>query len=139
MDWKLERSTGVVIKRDDGLDIQFQGTENVTRVGLSQRVAILPGRYRLAAHLLAEDITTDEGVYWQVYDAENSIRLSVTGKPIRGTLDKSWMYLDFTAPRGTRAVEVAMYRRPSLRFDNKLGGRLHLFEVSLTRSSAGEE
>jgi len=79
----------------------------------------------------ADQITTDEGPFFQVTDAENSARLSLETRPITGKVSRCWISLDFTAPASTAAVTVQLARRPSLKFDNKLAGTLHIYRTSL--------
>jgi len=130
-EWTLRPNAGVEFIRREGLEIHFLGTENVDRPGVEQATAIEPGRYRFSAEVSADQITTDEGPFFQVTDAENSARLSVETRPITEKVSRSWISLDFTVPASTAAAKVQLVRRPSLKFDNKIAGTLHIYRTSL--------
>jgi hypothetical protein len=130
-DWNLAPNPSVEFTRRDGLEIHFLGQENLTAVGVQQFTAVQPGRYRFAAEIQSDDLTTDQGPFFQIDDLENSGRLSVVAPPILGTRSRSWISADFTVPAGTRVLQIQLARRPSLKFENKIAGTLHIYRVSL--------
>lgn len=135
-DWTLSPGAGVEFTRRDGLEIHFLGRENINAVGVRQLTAVEAGRYRFAAEISAENLTTDQGVMFQVVDPENPGRLTVETKPLLRDVSRSWIGIEFSVPESTRVVEVKLVRHPSLKFDDKISGVLHIFQVSLLRDSA---
>ena len=105
--------------------IRFLGKGNVTYDHLSQ-VAILPraGTYRLTMRLKTEGITTNEGIRLAVTD------LGLATEPISGTNDWMTAPLDVTVDQA-RAIRVAVLRRPSEKFDNKIAGTVWIDSVTL--------
>ena len=133
-DWNLAPDKGVELNRRDGLEVHFLGQDNISGVGIHQSTAVQPGRYRFSAEVELDNLTTDEGVFFQINDAENPGRLSVETQPMLGRRTRSWINADFVAPAGTHAVQVKLARRPSLKFDNKIAGTLHIYQISLVSS-----
>ncbi len=130
-DWTLEAPASVEISRRDGLDVHFSGEENVNFTGVHQFATVGPGRYRLSAEVSSEGITTDQGPFLHAFDPTDPRRLSVQTQPLTGNVSRSWMSVDFKVPAGTEALQVQIERYPSLRFDNKIVGTLHVYQVSL--------
>ena len=52
-------------------------------------------------------------------------------EPLLGDVSRSWISIEFRVPESTRVLAVELVRRPSLKFDNKISGVLHIFQVSL--------
>ena len=105
--------------------IRFLGKGNVAYDHLSQ-VAILPraGTYRLTMRVKTEGITTNEGIRLAVSD------LGLATEPIGGTNDWMTVSLDVKVNEA-RAIRVAVVRRPSEKFDNKLAGTVWIDSVTL--------
>ena len=113
--------------------VMFDGTQNVSNIGVGQTVFLKPGRYRFEAHVRARDISTDEGVAFRVANEEAANRLSFTTKPVLGSTDWTLVEHPFTVPpAGAGLVNVQLVRTPSLRFDNLIRGTLWIDQVSIT-------
>jgi hypothetical protein len=130
-DWKFTEVGGVEIQRNDGLDIRFSGTANVDLANARQLTTVHSGVYRFSAEIEATNITTDQGPFSHLFDPENPRRLSVESSPVKGTVARSWTTVDVHVPPGTQALQIQWERRPSHKFDNKIAGRLHVYQVSL--------
>jgi hypothetical protein len=130
-DWTLTPAPGVEIRRNDGLEIRFSGTENIAFANVRQFTTVSTGRYRFSARISAEDLTTDQGPFFHIFDPANPSRLSVESSPAKGTVAQSWITLDIRVPPGTEALQLQIERRVSQKFDNKIGGTLHVYQVSL--------
>jgi hypothetical protein len=130
-DWKLEPPSSIQLVRQDGLEVRFSGKENVTSLGVRQFATVEPGGYRFSAEVKAEGLTTDEGPFWGISDAENSARLNVETQAMRGSFERSRIILDLTVPAATQILEIRLLRHSSLRFDSGIAGTLHIYEVSL--------
>ena len=132
-DWNLSPASSVAYIRRNGLDVRFLGQENVDFRGVQQSTAIDPGRYRFTAEIDAEDLTTDQGPFFQIVDAENPGRLTAESRPILGAISRSSVVLDFVVPQATRVLTVQLVRRPSLKFDCKISGTMHIYGASLLK------
>jgi hypothetical protein len=143
-DWRITPAEGVRASRDSGaaaaggwsLRVQFEGKENVSYHHVSQVAAVERGTYRIRALMHTEAITTDEGVGFRVVDVEDPQRLDVSTERLTGT--QQWREVEqvFRAPERTRLVEVQVYRKPSLKFDNKVSGTVWVDEVVLEKIAA---
>jgi hypothetical protein len=130
-DWALTPAVGVEIQRNAGLDIRFSGTANVDFSNVRQFTTVGAGRYRFSAEVSAADITTDQAPFFHIFDPTGSGRVNVESAQIKGTMARSWITVDVRVPSGTQALQIQLERRPSQKFDNKIGGTLHLYQVSL--------
>ena len=54
-------------------------------------------------------------------------------KPVPANAARSLLTAEFDVPAGVQAVEVDLERHPSRKMDNRIGGTLHVYQVSLTR------
>jgi len=138
-DWTLGSSPAVAVMRANGLEVRFAGTENVTFSGVRQFTVVPPGRYRFSAEVSSDNLTTDQGPFFRIFDPANPGRLNVESAPILGTVVRTWMGVEFTVRRGTEALAVGLERRPSQNFDNRIAGTLHIHQVSLVPLPAPPE
>jgi hypothetical protein len=75
----------------------------------------------------------------RVFDVESPGRLDARTEEVTGS--NEWRLLEkaFVVGRGTRLIEVQLSREPSLKFDNKIRGRLWLDSFTLERVEAHNE
>lgn len=133
--WQLVSNKSVEFKRRDGLDVHFLGQENLTTAGVRQLTAVEPGRYRFSAEVSAANITTDEGLFFQITDAENAGRLNVETQPVGGNNSRTWIGADFVVAAGTRIIQIQLARHPSHKSYTEIQGTLHIYRVSLIPAS----
>jgi hypothetical protein len=142
LDWKITPLETVEVTRDDAvfkegkssLRVRFRGTENTSFQNVGQAVVVAPGTYRFSAWLKTEAITTDQGVRFSIVDAEEPRRLSLDTEMVRGT--NGWMEMrsDLMVPAHTSLLNIAVCRRPSAKFENKIGGTVWIDALVLTRT-----
>jgi hypothetical protein len=130
-DWTLTPTPALEIRQNDGLEVRFSGAENIEFSGVRQFATVGSGRYRFSAEISATDLTTDQGPFFHIFDPAAPGRLSVESSLVRGTVARSWITLDVSVPSGTQALAVQIERRRSQKFDNKINGTLHVYQVSL--------
>jgi hypothetical protein len=130
-DWMVTPVAGIEIHRKDGLEIQFSGSSNVTFANVRQFTAVTGGRYHFSALISADNISTDQGPFFHIYDILDPRLLNLTTEQIRGNIARSAVNLDVPVPPGTHALAVQIDRIPSQKFDNKIAGTLHVYGVSL--------
>jgi tetratricopeptide (TPR) repeat protein len=132
-DWTLAAPPSVQLSRRDGLEIRFSGTENVHFAQVHQFATVEPGRYRLSVEVSAAGLTTDEHPFFRVFDPVNPSRLEVATAQLGENAARSCLALDFRVPQGTEFVQVQIERRSSRHFDNKIAGKVHIYQVSFLR------
>ncbi len=132
-DWKLDSLPSVTVSRDTGLDVRFSGTENVAFSGVRQFTTVAPGHYRFSAEIETHDLTTDQHPVFHIFDAEPNRRIDMETKPVAANAARSLLTAEFDVPAGVQAVEIDLERHPSRKMDSRIGGTLHVNEVSLTR------
>lgn len=130
-DWDLSPRPGVTLERRDGLTVRFKGDTNVGDIGVRQSVAVSPGSYRFKARVRADNVGTDEGVFFTIADAEDVSRLRLTTTPILGTMPETDIVADVVVPEGTRTLVIGLGRTPSLKFDSNLTGSLSIRSIEL--------
>jgi hypothetical protein len=129
----VERDSEVVHSGSRSLRISFGGEENLNYHNVSQDVILDPGSYRFEAYVRTEGITTDKGIAFHIYDADNPARLDVrTGQLIR-THDWTQLGVAVPVPKDSRRIRVELMRDASERFDNKIKGTVWIDDVKLTK------
>jgi len=130
-DWIVTPLAGTEISRKDGLEIRFAGASNLGFANVHQLTTATGGRYRFSALVNADNISTDQGPFFRVYDLLDPRVLDVTTEQIKGTVARSSVSVDVPVPPGLHALAVRIDRIPSQKFDNKISGTLHVYRVSL--------
>jgi tetratricopeptide (TPR) repeat protein len=141
LDWRIELSDKFETARDDAvshsgkwsLKIRFDGAENVSYANLSQLAWVTPGRYAISAWVRADEITTNEGIYLEVSDAEIRGRSMVRTDPVSGTAGWRLIEKSFVVESKTNLLSIRVVRDPSRKFDNKISGTVWLDDVVLSR------
>jgi O-antigen ligase len=131
-DWRIEPAKGTTIDFDRSvrysgsrsLRIQFDGTQNVSGVGVSQTLFLKPGRYRFQAYVHTEEVSTDEGIAFNV--------AGFTTKSLLGTNDWTAVERGFQVQPGQELAQVTVVRKVSLRFDSLIRGTVWIDHVSIS-------
>ena len=83
-DWRVTPLDHVSVARDCeshseecSLRIQFDGSANVSFDNVSQIVLVEPGRFVFRASVRTANVTTDQGLAFEIKDGENEGRMSV--------------------------------------------------------------
>lgn len=138
-DWKIGQVSGAEVGRDasiaqqghGSLRVHFDGKENLAYNHIAQRTVVGPGNYQFEAWVRTEEISTDQGIGWRIFDVESPSRLNVEIGNQVGTGDWTKVEKTFSVPAETRLVEIQLIRRRSLKFDNKVSGTAWIDGVSL--------
>jgi len=124
--------TGVAHSGPRSLRINFDGSVNLDFAHLLQWVAVQPrSRYRFAAYLRTEGISTDNGVRFQVYDPHHPTVPQTLTADLTGTHPWSLVDAELTTGPETHLLAIVLRRLPSRKFDNKLQGTVWVDDVSL--------
>jgi hypothetical protein len=138
-DWRIEPLKGLSARRDHApvfegqysLRIDFTGNDNADFHQVQETVFVEPGEYRLEAHVMTRDITSEQGIRLRVVSPENRI-LGETDDII-GTSDWKRLTAAVVVPPGVRLANLQIARRRSLRIDNQLTGTAWVDAVKLIR------
>ena len=130
-DWAFSSGPAAAIVRTNGLEVRFAGTENVAFSQVRQFTVAAPGRYRFTAEVGSENLTTDQRPFFRIFDPADQGRLSVETGAVEETVAKTRIAVDFTVTSKAEPLAVELDRRPSERFDNRISGTLHVYQVSL--------
>jgi hypothetical protein len=130
-DWALNGIPAAAIVRQDGLEVRFTGAENLAFYHVHQFTVANPGRYRFSAEVSSDNVSTDQRPFFRIYDPADPGRLSVVTAMVDGSAPKSRVAVDFTVIGRPEPLLVELDRVPSQRFDNRISGTFHVYEVSL--------
>ncbi len=141
--WKVGSVDGAQIVVDAGnsaygkrsLKIEFDGSRNINFHHLRQVVPLEEGAgYTLAVNMKADDITTTNGVFMEVYGINGC---SFNGKTEGLTGASGWReyIMEFSTPPGCGAGVVRVRRAKSTKLNNKIGGSVWIDDVSLERAA----
>ena len=142
LDWRVLSVEGAVVSVDnlvffDGtraLRIRFDGQHNLVYSHVLQFVPVEPDSlYRFTGYVRAEGITSDSGPRFQIADAHNTARLSVSTEGVVGTLGWSPLQLQFQTGPETRLLLIQVVRPPSRLLDGRISGTVWIDRLSLNR------
>jgi hypothetical protein len=139
-DWRIAADDHVEASRDNtvahsgrsSLRLQFDGKINSTYEGVSQRVFLPRGSYRFEAFVRTAGITTDEGVGFRLRKVTTSGNATVETARITGTNDWRRLEAELVVDSPVELIEIEVFRRQSLRFDNLISGTAWIDQVSLS-------
>ncbi len=115
------------------LRVRFEGKENVNYNHTSETTFVTPGVYRFQAFVHTQDITTDQGIGFRIFDAEGSSRVDLRTEQVAGTTDWKRIEQIVRVPHETRLLTVQVVRPASLKFDSLISGTAWIDDVSLAR------
>jgi len=115
------------------LRIRFAGKENVNYADAIEKTPVPSGTYRFTAYIRTEDITTDKGIAFRIFDPGESSRLDAKTDQFIGTTDWKRVEQIVRIPTATKLVAIEVVREPTMKFDNKVIGTAWIDNVSLSR------
>jgi tetratricopeptide (TPR) repeat protein len=136
--WRISRSPSWrAAAAKEGIDdstalrIDFDGAENLSFSGVRQTVLVQPGRrHELSCQIRSRGLSTDQGVYLEVYEPLGK-RILLRTDEIRGTTPWSRIFSAFETAEGVDTVELRVQRDRSLQLDSRLSGTVWLDEVQV--------
>jgi hypothetical protein len=138
LDWRVTPTDGVTvtINKELGgshsLQIEFDGSRNVDYSGVLQIVPVKPStKYVFSAIVRTQQITTDSGPRFEIFDPDDTSRLFASGNGLVGSTVDSRQEVRFSTSAQTRFVVVRIARPPSERFANKISGTAWFGDVRL--------
>lgn len=139
-DWRIGARDGVEAGEDwqvahtgsRSMRIHFEGKENLDYNDVGQIAFVKPGRYRFEAYVRTDEISTDKGVGFHIYDRESGSRLDIRTRDLTGTHDWTKIEEVVVVPRATRLLAIEVSRQHSMRFDNQVSGTAWIDSVKLS-------
>ncbi|HER62467.1 MAG TPA: hypothetical protein ENO11_00610 [Desulfobacteraceae bacterium] len=142
--WRISRTAGVSWKQGDygtGLEITFDGTENVG-FQLFQTLPLDPGEYIFGGVIETDDLRTDQLPFWTIRGVQCT-GLSEQGEMTPPNQHATEFVLPFSVPDNCELVRVALVRKKSFHFDNKISGKVRVNNLDIrrreTKSSASPQ
>lgn len=140
LDWRVTPAEGASVSIDESaaqgqrsLRIDFDGTRNLDYEGILQVVPVRPNRkYAFSGRMRAQGISTDSGPRFEIFDPTDTRKLFIFTDQAIGTTPEVTRHLEFLTGAETRFVIVRVARRPSQRFENKIGGTAWVNDVEMT-------
>jgi hypothetical protein len=141
-DWRLQPSSDLFIIREgedvhDGkhaLRVDFTVPANHDSEPVYQLVPIEPDqRYRLAAYVRSDSITSGSGPRLKVSDPFCELCLDEVTPSVTGSSEWHQLVLNFSTGADTRLVRISVWRPRSRSFPFEITGTFWLDDVSLTR------
>lgn len=142
LDWTFHPNRGVRIRRvsttafsgSSSMEIEFDGSENIEFNDLAQRTIVEPGRYKFKAWVRTSGLTTDQGIGFRLVDPSNRVN-PITTRVLTQTHDWTPVETEYAWPGPTGPLRIEVVRHTSLRFDNKVKGRVWIDAISLTKAA----
>ena len=129
--------TRVLHSGSQSLQVRFDGQANADFQNLLQIVFVQPrARYLFAAYLRTEEISTDQGVRFEILDPQNPRELRILTQNITGTSPWRQVRAEFSAGANTKRLQIALRRIPSAKIDNKISGTVWIDDVYLVPVSS---
>jgi Carbohydrate binding domain/Tetratricopeptide repeat len=141
LDWRVIPIEGATVSVDSqdsaegsrALRIEFNGKHNLDYQHVFQYVLVKPNtRYKFSGSLRTNGITTDSGVGFQISDAFEAGKLSLSTGNVVGTNGWTQQQLEFETRADTHLLIVRTARTPSTKFDNQISGTVWINRISLT-------
>jgi len=144
-DWRWPSSLGMTTEYDTrvyhggkrSLRLDFGGGINIDLSQPFEFVAVDPGRtYHLDGFIRTENITTESGIRFYVFDPRHRDEFYLHTDDLTGTHDWTELQGNIITGPDTQILQVEIRRTPSRRFENKLGGSAWIDDVSLIPAAA---
>lgn len=150
LDWRISEHEGyaVAVTADEGvydsiaLRIDFDGTKNLDFAIVRQTALVRPGAsHELTYRTRSEGLTTDQGLFLEVYDP-GSRQVLLRTAPVIGTTPWSLSLATFETPPTSDRIELRLSRLRSRQIDSRLAGTFWLDNVAMSfdvKSSIGQQ
>ncbi|MCL7488974.1 MAG: tetratricopeptide repeat protein [Desulfobulbaceae bacterium] len=136
--WRISATKGTSWQKGDygsGLEITFDGTENAV-FQLSQTLPLNPGRYVLSGTVETDDLRTDQLPFWTVQGVQCT-GLNARSEMVLPNQHATEFILPFVVPDNCELVRIALVRKKSFHFDNKIGGKVTVSSLNVRPAESG--
>ncbi len=130
--WRMSRPAGMSSKTGNdgnGLEITFDGTENVA-LQLSQTIPLNPGEYSFNGSIETDGLSTDQLPFWQIQGVQ-CIGLNEQSQMILPDQHDTDFAIEFIVPDNCELIQIALNRKKSFHFDNKIAGMMTINNLKI--------
>ena len=140
LDWRLQQSPGAYINVDSAfhhsgsrsLRVGFTGGVNMDFTQVQQIAPAQPSTtYNFQAYVRTEDISTDSGMHFEVFDPQHQAQVYALTPNMLGSTPWIPVRAEITTAPQTHFLEVRLRRFPSRLFDSKINGTIWIDDVTL--------
>jgi len=147
LDWRVSPAVGMAVEYDTvvrhggarSLRMDFNGGVNLNLEEPEQFIPVESNAlYVFHAYLRTDSITTESGIHFEIFDANNQDALSAKTEELTGTHLWTAVQAEVRTGASTKFLEVMLRRAPSRMFESKLSGTVWIDDVTLDRASGGD-
>jgi len=140
LDWRFQQTSGAYISIDStvhhsgsrSLRVGFTGGMNMDFVQVQQIEPAEPNTtYEFEAFVRTEDISTDSGIHFEIFDPEHQAQVYVLTPNMLGSSPWAPVRAEVTTAAQSHFLEIRLRRFPSRFFDSKIGGTVWIDDVTL--------
>lgn len=139
-DWQEAPVAGALFDFDNAiahsgsrsLRVTFDGSTNIDFQHVLQFVKVAPRRYRFAAFLRTEALSTDSGIRFEIFERGHRATGDLLTTSLEGTHPWTQVEAEITVVPDSELLAIVLRRLPSSKLDNKLRGTVWVDDVSLT-------
>jgi len=139
-DWTFNDVQGAKITMDNNtggkgksVKIEFDGTNNVDFYNFRQHVPVEGNtRYELRAFMKSQDLSTRNGLFWEVY-CPRSKGLDAKTEEVRGTTDWHPVTATFETPEGCNFLRIVLRRYKSDEIHGNISGAVWIDDIALKK------
>ena len=141
LDWRFQQTPGAYISVDSvvhhsgsrSLRVGFTGGANLNFAHVQQIEPAQPNTvYDFQAYVRTQDISTDSGMHFEIFDPERQAQIYVLTPNLLGSTPWTAVRAKVTTSSQTHFLELRLHRFPSRFFDNKINGTIWVDDVTLT-------
>lgn len=146
--WRWSNPIGAAIDFDvvptghpgRAIRIAFEGGTNMDLAEPLEYVPVEPGKpYRFRAWIRTQDITTESGMRFDIWDPNHANALNVMTDNLTASIPWTQAQADFATGPATHFVLLCLRRAPSRLFENRLAGTVWIADMSLGENSESPE
>ncbi|MGI9535147.1 MAG: hypothetical protein ACR2NW_09360 [Thermodesulfobacteriota bacterium] len=146
--WKIDQSDSVFIGYDweekkEGsysLHIIFNGKENVDFRNVSKVIPVEANSYyNFSSYIKTRDVTTTNGIFWQIQCFPDRKLLSSKTKILNGTNDWEKIEQELFIPEGCGAIQLVLRRNKSNKLNKLISGNVWIDDVKIVTIDKNEE
>lgn len=140
LDWRLQQAPGAYISVDSAvhhsgarsLRVGFTGGVNMDFAHVQQIEPAQPNTiYDFKAYVRTEDISTDSGMHFEVFDPQHQAQVYALTPNMLGSTPWIPVRAEITTIPQTHFLEIRLRRFPSRLFDSKVNGTIWIDDVTL--------
>jgi tetratricopeptide (TPR) repeat protein len=127
------QDSNIVHSGSHSLRVDFSGSTNVDFQNVFELVSVQPQtRYQFSAYVRTQEISTDQGIRFQIFDPQHPSEPQVLTPNMIGTNRWTLVGSTLTTGKDTHVLEISLRRIFTWKFDNKIRGTVWVDDVALS-------